>query len=361
MLKKVTIISVFVLIASMLVCVVAAPLAVKDFLTNGDKIFSQFFNASEVYSFEEADAIRVDFPGDYYQILVEQSEDDNSYLRVEGVMAKEYTITPREETIGSSQVVTVRIGDDSFFDPDTSSYLLRRSLRRMAQTTVILRVPERVAVETTGRPYYVYYNDSVRFANRSYYDDREWEENTEYESGGDRSESRRALYQKYDAGIAAFGSELETASARMMTQVDVYPTENFYQEVDGIVERYQQKLRGQLFPLHSEIFDIDTLSSLLNNYLELVGQEEKYRTVIDLDRGDESTEEQYDKVSELAGNARERFEEMYERYLDDAAPAEEGEDFASSEAEPAGMIVQSEAAEASSGEMIPLSSSSIPG
>lgn len=360
MLKKVTIVSVFVLIVSMLVCVVAAPLAIRDFLTNGDKIFSQFINSSEVYSFEGADAIQIDFPNTHYQILVEQSEDDSIYLRAEGFMAKEYTIAPRQETIGSSQVIAVRIGDDSFFDPDTSSYLLRRSLREMAQTTVILRVPEHVAVETTGRPYYVYYNGSVQFANRSYYDNREWEENDEYEVPGDHSESRQALYQKYDAGIAAFGSELETASARMMTQVDVYPTENFYQEIDGIVERYQQKLSGQLFALQSEVYDYETLTALLDNYLELVGQEEKYRTVIDLERGDESTEEQYDKVSELAGNARDRFEEMYERYLDDAAPLDENGEAASSEAEPAGGIVQSGEFEASSQEMIPLSSSSIP-
>ena len=342
MLKKITISCAILLLITLIAGVILIPIAVRDTIRNADGILSNIIRSTPVTSYDASSLSCVNIDMGDSQIILEQSSDDNIYLRVEGLFADEYQLLS-EQTIGESgeSILTLRMDDDAlFFDSGISSYLVRRGLLENSYTAAILRIPETVSVTTTGSPYHVQYKDNVKFQNRSYYDNCEWqeEEQLQWEQEHQLEAETQMLYDKYSGLITAFYSDLETACTKRYSEEnpDFDALDN---EIDQIVNEHYSRMQSQLFPSESSTYDLNTLCTMLQNYLSLSGQLLKQEARLELGYYDTEEEalslamENRDRLDSRADDARDRFDEMYRSYLDSVMTSSSSEEASSASSE----------------------------
>lgn len=322
MLKKITLISVLVLVVCLIAGVVLIPLAIRDFLQNGDQIISQFINSTPVYSFEPGDRNTVELNFGYSEVYVEQSKDEKVYVRVEGLFADRYELIEQTRQEEGGGVLSLSIDYDTmFFNSDGSSYLLRSGLVDNASPWVIVRVPASVNVVTTASPWRIRLRDQVRFLNRRYYDEHLWNEDEDEEEIGEEEiqHPQLSLYRgRFDAMHAALESEIQKNLVKL--EAGELTLTAFTDQLDAVADTHLERMKDQLFPGDSELYDKETLSILLENYIELYTSASKQLGRLRRNEDyseDYEMQDRYNELRDAAEDARDNFLSYYLNYLAD--------------------------------------------
>lgn len=309
--KKWAIISGAVSLACLIAGLMVLPDAVASVMLNSDKILGRFIQSTPLASYDGKRYAILNIDIENTDIRIEQSKDDNIYLRAEGLFMDQYQMASAEAKQGEATVLNISLNDNGqFYGEGTEPYLLKKRIAEEMLLFVVVRVPQGVSVVTTGSPWRVSYTRGVQFANRAYYENTEWQDEDDYAqgwSGGEGDASR--MYEKYMAMTQAFESELFALSGVASQSGLESPLDTLADDADAIVERHRAAMQAELFPLDSEVYPRETLLTMLDNYLSLSGQGCKQQLLISQDGGEGSG------MLDLAQNARDAFGEMYQKYI----------------------------------------------
>lgn len=320
MLKKITFISVLVLVFCLIAGVVLTPLAVREFLQNGDQIIGNFVRSTEIYSFDAKNITHLELSFNDLTIYIEQSKDNNVYLRMEGLFADRYSVSDRQRQAEEKSILSLSVDNDSLFFDTSVPYLLRSGLVDTSAAWVIVRIPSWVSVETLGSPWNIRYTESVQFQNRAYYEERLWNARDEdWEREQSRREQVTFYLDRFNAMKGAFTSELRKDLVQLET--GEISLDSYSSRLDEAASEHLERMQQQLFTDFSELFDLDTLTTLLENYFELYCSAMKQQGL--MEKSEEFSDEyhllqeRYFDLKNAADTALEEFLDYYEGYLSD--------------------------------------------
>lgn len=338
MLKKITVTAAVVMAVTLLAGIILLPLSLRSIVNNGDQILRSVFTSTPAASFDAKNYTEVLLETGYNTaVIVEQSAGDTVEVRAEGLMWEEMplglneTIEPGNEETPESRVMRVTLSNKDLFSKESAlSSLLNRNIFYEFPSLYIIRIPSYLSLTVTQQPWEVRYEEDVHFANRSYYDNRKWEEERRNNVS---SRPREQMGSKYEAIMTAFQSELDTRVSSLLLSQTAAP-EEIDEYIDDIATEYYNRLSEQIFPYMSDSYDVDALLTLLHNYVDLQGQiaKQTFRIRLAGNSGDSELEQRLatnlQEIERLARNAKEAFDRYYYPYLDNApadmeAPEEE--------------------------------------
>lgn len=316
MLKKIMIGSAVLLVAALIAAMALLPGAVRAVVRDSDRIVSQFIRTTPVLSFPgDCAEVNVEIGG---SVRVEQSPDEKIYVRVEGLFADRYNIVSAEESGEDGKILTLSLDNSDAFWDESRSYLFLRALNDGDNHATVLRVPKTVRVRTDN-PWRLSLDTGVQFANADEYRDGSWrdDEAANFEAATERT---ARMLERYRTMIEVFETELNTAASTGLARgLDFDEIES---DIDGIVDRQYERISGQIFPHRSEVYDEETLLSLLRSALTMRGQRMKERLLTEMGEYDEYQ----NQFSAEADRAVEAFDEIYGRYLEEIADLPETSD-----------------------------------
>lgn len=338
MLKKITVTAAVVMAVTLLAGIILLPLSLRSIVNNGDQILRSVFTSTPAASFDAKNYTEVLLETGYNTaVIVEQSAGDTVEVRAEGLMWEEMplglneTIEPGNEETPESRVMRVTLSNKDLFSKKSAlSSLLNRNIFYEFPSLYIIRIPSYLSLTVTQQPWEVRYEEDVHFANRSYYDNRKWEEERRNNVS---SWPREQMGSKYEAIMTAFQSELDTRISSLLLSQAAAP-EEIDEYIDDITTEYYNRLSEQIFPYMTDSYDVDALLTLLHNYVDLKGQiaKQTFRIRLAGNSGDSELEQRLatnlQEIERLARNAKEAFDRYYYPYLDNApadmeAPEEE--------------------------------------
>lgn len=310
MLKKIMIGSAALLVAALIAAMALLPGAVRAVVRDSDRIVSQFIRTTPILSFPgDCAEVNVKIGG---AVRVEQSPDEKIYVRVEGLFADRYNIVSAEESGEDGKILTLSLDNSDAFWDENRSYLFLRALNDGDNHATVLRVPKTVRVQMEN-PWRLSLDTGVQFANADEYREGTWQEGNSASYKIDTDRSVRML-ERYRTMIEVFETELSTAASTGLARgLDFDEIES---DIDGIVDRQYERISGQIFPYASEIYDEETLHSLLQSALTMRGQRVKNRLWEEMGEYSEYSE-RGERFREEADRAVETFDEIYGRYLEE--------------------------------------------
>ncbi len=318
MLKKITLASALVLVVCLIAGTVLIPLSIREFLQDGDKIIGKFIRSTEVYSFNARDITHLELNFNDLTVYIEQSKDDNIYLRMEGLFADRCSVGDRQRQEEEKKILSLFLDNDSLFFDTSIPYLLRSGLADTSASWVIVRIPSWISVETLENPWNIRYTQDVSFQNRAYYEERLWytvDESWKQEQS--RREQSEFYRNRFNAMNSAFTSELRKNLVQLQT--GEISLDSYNSRLDAAADEHLERMQQQLFPFSSALFDLDTLATLLENYFELYGAAMKQQGL--MENSEEFSEEyqllqeRYSELKNAADTALEEFLDFYEGYL----------------------------------------------
>lgn len=330
MLKKVTLACALALVICLVAGAAFIPFAIRDVLQDGEQILGKFVRSTEVSHFSGKGVDTLELHFNSLPIYIEQSGDEQIYLRIEGLFAKGYAVNSQQKDGEGKNILSLSLDDNTlFFDTDVP-YLLRSGIIESPVAWVIVRIPDWVAIETSGSGWNIRSVGDVRFANREYYDERLWLQ-------GDNWEQYMQVEERWHQAAAiktVFLSELQ--QALLMLSTEEIDFEDYSERVEQAAATCQERLLQQLRIPDGESLQNEMLQTLAKNYIEL--QKGAARQEGRMLETEEYSEEYYslrDRQWDLQNAAEEAFSEFMTSYrnlllsLPDQEDAEEtGEEFA---------------------------------
>lgn len=316
MLKKIMIGSAVLLVAALVAAMALLPGAVRAVVRDSDRIVSQFIRTTPVLSFPgDCAEVKVDIGG---SVRVEQSPDEKIYIRVEGLLADRYHVVSSEESGEDGKILTLSLDNSDAFWDESRSYLFLRALNDGDTHATVLRVPKTVRIRMDN-PWRLSLDTGVQFANADEYREGAWRDDgpASYEIDTDRA---ARMLERYRTMIEVFETELNTAASTGLARgLDFDEIEG---DIDAIVGRQYDRIREQIFPYKSEIYDEETLQSLLRSALTMRGQRVKNRLQTEMGEYD-GYQNEFEAETDRAVDA---FDKIYGRYLEEASAFPEGSD-----------------------------------